>query len=103
MAGPPECQSLVHGRAQGKPNSGDRAIKNLNASPRQRELLPVRGLAVEAAGGGECKLAERLTIMVADDQRALLEGPFAARKEIARAAAFRRDGAFACVGRAAEI
>ena len=58
-------------------------------------LLPVGRLAVEAAGRGERELAERRAVVVADHERALLEGPFAAGVEIPRAAAFRRDRAFA--------
>src|SRR3954462_11163820 len=74
----------------------------VNLLPAQQHLLPVRRLAVEAAGGGERELAERLTFMVADDQPVLLEGPFAAGVEISRTAAFGGNRAFAFARRRAE-
>jgi NAD(P)-dependent dehydrogenase (short-subunit alcohol dehydrogenase family) len=57
--------------------------------------LPAGRLAIEAAGRALRQLSQRLAVVIADHQRALLEGPFAAGEEISRAAAFRRDRAFA--------
>src|SRR3954447_6020857 len=69
---------------------------------RQRELLSTGRFAVEAARGGQGKLAERFAIVIAHDQRAVLNGPPAAGVEVAGASAFRCDRALASAGRPIE-
>src|SRR3954462_14681000 len=76
--------------------------RTCGGSARQRELLSTGRFAVEAAGGGQAKLAERFPIVIAHDQRAVLEGPLAAGVEVAGAPAFRRDRAFASARRPVE-
>src|SRR5580704_7964096 len=68
---------------------------------RQRQRAALVVLAFEMAAG-ERQLRQRLALMVADDQRVVLERPLAAGEEIAGTAALRRDGALAGAGRVAE-
>src|SRR5579864_2647050 len=51
---------------------------------------------------GERQLRQRLALVVANDQRVMLERPFAAGEEIAGTAALGRDGALAGARRVAE-
>src|SRR5580704_14318648 len=66
---------------------------------RQRAALVVLTLEMPA---GERQLRQRLALVIANDQRVVLERPFAAGEEIAGTAAFGRDGALGGAGRAAE-
>src|SRR5580704_2364168 len=57
---------------------------------RQRAALVVLTLEMPA---GERQLRQRLALVIANDQRVVLERPLAAGEEIAGTAAFGRDGA----------
>src|SRR6266705_2249269 len=76
-----------------------RSMRATTMSPRQRNHLAVCRLALEARGRREGEARERLAGVIADHQRALVEGPAPAGEEVARAAAFRRDGAVRAAGR----
>src|SRR5712692_1335918 len=85
--------------AERNPGSRIPLMRATNKSPRQRDRLAACRLALEARGRREGEARERLAGVIADHQRALVEGPAPAGEEVARAAAFRRDGAVRAAGR----
>src|SRR5947209_4784579 len=69
---------------------------------RQRDLRPVARLALEAAWSDEREVGELCASVVAQEERAVLKGPFAGGEQITWAATLGRDGAFRSFRRAAE-
>src|ERR1700680_3349657 len=68
---------------------------------RQRQRAALVVLAFEMPAG-ERQLRQLLALVIANDQRVVLEGPLAAGEEIAGTATPGRDGAWGGAGRVAE-
>src|SRR6185437_7017480 len=72
----------------------------MSAGERKRATAGLMSFEMVARQG---QFREHFALMGADDQRAMLESPFAAGEEIAGAAAFRRDRALSGTGRMSKI